>query len=157
MLSLDELCSFRLPSFGFESTRRVVEPDDVATLIYTSGTTGPPKCVELTHANLLAQWHRLARECAVRPFGRLVFYLPSAHIADRTIGIYCVNMMGFIGTCCPDPSQLSGSHYAEMATEDHEILAFAKAWTPFGTLPRGRHVHQIRHVLRAIHRKTLGK
>ncbi|WKK14868.1 hypothetical protein QYN14_26570 (plasmid) [Rhodococcus ruber] len=42
VLSLDELCSFRLPSFGFESTRRVVEPDDVATLIYTSGTTGPP-------------------------------------------------------------------------------------------------------------------
>ena len=29
--------------------------DDVLTLIYTSGTTGPPKGVQLTHANELAQ------------------------------------------------------------------------------------------------------
>src|SRR6478735_1497253 len=38
-----------------EAAWRAVEPGDVATLIFTSGTTGPPKGVELTHANLLAQ------------------------------------------------------------------------------------------------------
>ena len=29
------------------------------TLIYTSGTTGPPKGVELTHANLMAEMDAL--------------------------------------------------------------------------------------------------
>ena len=39
----------------FDAAWRTVEPDDVLTLIYTSGTTGPPKGVQLTHANELAQ------------------------------------------------------------------------------------------------------
>ena len=34
---------------------RAVAPEDLLTLIYTSGTTGPPKGVELTHANMLAE------------------------------------------------------------------------------------------------------
>ena len=41
--------------FDFEAAWRAVEPDDLLTLIYTSGTTGPPKGVELTHANMLAE------------------------------------------------------------------------------------------------------
>ena len=41
--------------FDFEASWRAVEPDDVLTIIYTSGTTGPPKGVELTHANLIAE------------------------------------------------------------------------------------------------------
>lgn len=127
-LSFDELCSLQSPGFDFEATWRAVEPGDVATLIYTSGTTGPPKGVELTHANLLAQWHMLVRRCAVRPYGRLVSYLPSAHIADRTTGIYCVNMMGFTVTCCPDPSQL-----LEVLRETRPtlFLAVPRIWEKF--------------------------
>src|SRR3954470_13227485 len=46
----------RTPSdFHFEETWRAVEPSDVLTLIYTSGTTGPPKGVQLTHANMMAE------------------------------------------------------------------------------------------------------
>ena len=41
--------------FNFDAAWRAVEPDDVLTLIYTSGTTGPPKGVQLTHANELAE------------------------------------------------------------------------------------------------------
>ena len=41
--------------FDLEPHWRAVAPDDVLTLIYTSGTTGPPKGVEMTHANMLAE------------------------------------------------------------------------------------------------------
>ena len=41
--------------FDFDAAWRAVSPEDVLTLIYTSGTTGPPKGVELTHANMLAE------------------------------------------------------------------------------------------------------
>ena len=43
------------PSFDFDATWQAVEPSNLLTLIYTSGTTGPPKGVELTHANLIAE------------------------------------------------------------------------------------------------------
>ena len=41
--------------FDFEATWQAVRPEDMLTLIYTSGTTGPPKGVQLTHANQLAE------------------------------------------------------------------------------------------------------
>ena len=54
------------------------------TLIYTSGTTGPPKGVELTHANMLAEMRRARRAAPdVSPDDRIISYLPDAHIADR--------------------------------------------------------------------------
>ncbi|WKK14861.1 long-chain fatty acid--CoA ligase (plasmid) [Rhodococcus ruber] len=106
-LTLDQVAGMKREGFDFEATWQAVSPDDVATLIFTSGTTGPPKAVELTHANLLYQWQLLVRTWPIRPFGRIVSYLPSAHIADRTIGIYCMNFMGFTVTCCPDPQQLA--------------------------------------------------
>ena len=42
-------------SFDLERHWRAVAAGDLLTLIYTSGTTGPPKGVELTHANMLAE------------------------------------------------------------------------------------------------------
>ena len=45
--------------FDFDAAWRAVEPDDVLCLIYTSGTTGPPKGVQLTHANMMAEWRAL--------------------------------------------------------------------------------------------------
>ena len=76
------------PTFDFEETWRMVTPDDIATLIYTSGTTGPPKGVELTHANLMAELRAIT---AVLPFefgDRMISYLPSAHLADRITAQY---------------------------------------------------------------------
>jgi long-subunit acyl-CoA synthetase (AMP-forming) len=71
------------PGFDFESAWHAAEPGDVATLIYTSGTTGPPKGVELTHANLLAELRATMTVLPVGPEDRGMSYLPSAHIADR--------------------------------------------------------------------------
>ena len=62
-LPLAELERRGSPRFDFEAAWRAVEPDDVLTLIYTSGTTGPPKGVQLTHANMLAQLRRPHRCC----------------------------------------------------------------------------------------------
>ncbi|MFA9271058.1 MAG: AMP-binding protein, partial [Baekduiaceae bacterium] len=70
--------------FDFDTAWRAVRPEDVLTLIYTSGTTGPPKGVELTHAGTLAQWRGLAEVLPIRLGGRVISYLPAAHIADRS-------------------------------------------------------------------------
>jgi long-subunit acyl-CoA synthetase (AMP-forming) len=69
--------------FDFESAWRAVTGEDLATLIYTSGTTGPPKGVELTHANVLAQCRAVAQVLPMRDGATLTSYLPSAHAADR--------------------------------------------------------------------------
>jgi len=54
-VTLEEMVAGGDPGFGFEACWRAVRPDDVLTLIYTSGTTGPPKGVEITHAQMLAE------------------------------------------------------------------------------------------------------
>jgi long-subunit acyl-CoA synthetase (AMP-forming) len=92
------------PAFDFEAAWRAVEPGDVATLIYTSGTTGPPKGVELTHANLLAEVRTVLDRLPTTPGGVGVSYLPSAHIADR----WSAHYQGLIGlgaeiVCIADP------------------------------------------------------
>src|ERR1700739_3237400 len=51
--ALSEMLADGDPDFDFEAAWRAVQPNDLAPLIYTSGTTGEPKCVEITHANLL--------------------------------------------------------------------------------------------------------
>ena len=71
--------------FDFDASWRAVAPDDVLTLIYTSGTTGPPKGVQLTHGNELAQCRGLDGGPAAGggSGGSAVSFLPTAHIADR--------------------------------------------------------------------------
>ena len=75
-------------AFDFEAAWRAVEPDDVLTLIYTSGTTGPPKGVQLTHRNLMAEIRGVADRLPTKPGGRIASFLPSAHIADRWASHY---------------------------------------------------------------------
>lgn len=80
--------------FDFESTWRAVRPDDVATLIYTSGTTGPPKGVELTHANIMAEFSAIVDLVGMLPTDRITSYLPHAHIADRVTAHYANMVLG---------------------------------------------------------------
>ena len=60
-LTLDDLATHGDPRFDFDAAWRAVRPDDLLTLIYTSGTTGPPKGVQVTHANMIAEWRALNR------------------------------------------------------------------------------------------------
>jgi long-chain acyl-CoA synthetase len=110
--------------FDFDAAWRAVEPDDVLTLIYTSGTTGPPKGVQLTHANELAEC-RGVHEAApwLGAGGNTVSYLPMAHIADRGLAHYGQMFWGDTVTCCPDPAQIF-AHAADARP------------TRFGAVPR---------------------
>jgi long-chain acyl-CoA synthetase len=101
-----EVESHASEEFDFEAAWRAVEPDDVLTLIYTSGTTGPPKGVELTHANLISAVKGFDQVIAFPDDGRVVSWLPMAHIAERACSHYLPMLIGFTTTCCPDPRQV---------------------------------------------------
>jgi len=105
-LSLDELEAMGDPGFDFEAAWRAVEPEDVLCLIYTSGTTGPPKGVQLTHANMLAEWNSYDQLYAAKPGGRAISFLPSAHVADRWSQLYAQMLFAPCVHCCPDPRQM---------------------------------------------------
>src|SRR5206468_2859741 len=79
---LDELVAGGDAGFDVDAAARAVEPTDLLTLIYTSGTTGPPKGVQITHANMLAELRGVHAAVPITPGGRQLSYLPSAHIAD---------------------------------------------------------------------------
>jgi long-subunit acyl-CoA synthetase (AMP-forming) len=89
---LDELIAQGDPGFDLEAAAHAVEPGDLLTLIYTSGTTGPPKGVELTHANVLAELRGVHDAIPTSSGGRQVSFLPSAHIADRWASHYAAFM-----------------------------------------------------------------
>ena len=94
------------PEFDFEAAWRAVGPDDILTLIYTSGTTGPPKGVQLTHANLLSAVRGFDQVIAFPANGRVVSWLPMAHIAERVCSHYLPMLLGFTTTCCPNPREV---------------------------------------------------
>jgi acyl-CoA synthetase (AMP-forming)/AMP-acid ligase II len=54
-------------------------PDDVALFLYTSGTTGRPKCVPLTHANLLWSSRNIAAHYALTSADCSLVVLPLFH------------------------------------------------------------------------------
>ena len=89
------------PGFDFEAAWRAVQPDDLLTLIYTSGTTGPPKGVQLTHANLVAGINGFDQVIEFPNEGRVVSWLPMAHIAERACSHYLPMLLGFTTTDCP--------------------------------------------------------
>jgi long-subunit acyl-CoA synthetase (AMP-forming) len=121
----EDLLEAEPPSgFDFEAAWRAVAPEDVLTLIYTSGTTGPPKGVQLTHGNEIAENHGLHE---AGPWlgmgGATVSYLPLAHIADRGLTHYGQMFFGDTLTCCPDVAQVF-AHVADTRP------------TRFGAVPR---------------------
>ena len=102
--SFDDLWEAGDDGFGFDERWRGVAPADVAVIIYTSGTTGPPKGVQLTHHNLVKAWHSASVVLpSISKPGRLVSYLPHAHLADRLVTHYCATLTGSSVTCVADP------------------------------------------------------
>jgi long-chain acyl-CoA synthetase len=92
--------------FDVEAALAQIGPNDVLTLIYTSGTTGPPKGVQLIHRNLLAAVEGLDELIEFPQDGRVISWLPSAHIAERNAHHYLPIIFGLQITCCDDPRQV---------------------------------------------------
>ena len=106
VLELDELAGGD-EDFDLEPHWRAVVPENLLTLIYTSGTTGPPKGVELSHANMLAELRGVHAAVPLESGGRWVSFLPSAHVADRWGSHYSALMTyGHTVTPVADPTQV---------------------------------------------------
>jgi long-subunit acyl-CoA synthetase (AMP-forming) len=94
------------PGFDVEAAVAQLRGDDLLTLIYTSGTTGPPKGVQLVHRNLLAAVDGLEALIQFPRDGRVISWLPAAHVAERNAHHYLPIVFGLQITCCDDPRQV---------------------------------------------------
>jgi long-subunit acyl-CoA synthetase (AMP-forming) len=93
------------PDFDPRSAH-AAQPDDVLTLIYTSGTTGPPKGVQLSHHNVMFAAKGIEEIIALDPGGRVISWLPAAHIAERMAHHYIPVIYAGTITCCPNPREI---------------------------------------------------
>jgi len=94
------------PGFDVDASVAQLQGSDVLTLIYTSGTTGPPKGVQLIHRNLLAALEGLDELIEFPEHGRVISWLPAAHVAERNAHHYLPIVFGLQITCCDDPRQV---------------------------------------------------
>jgi long-chain acyl-CoA synthetase len=108
--TLAELESTPAPSgFDFDASWRRVAPDSPVTLIFTSGTTGEPKGVQHTHSSILYMLRSLNQVSPVSPGGRVVSFLPMAHIAERFISHYSSMAFGYSITTVADTKSLASA------------------------------------------------
>jgi long-chain acyl-CoA synthetase len=91
------------PDFDVAAEAAQIDPDDVLTLIYTSGTTGKPKGVQLSHHAIMFSAHSIDELIPLPPGGRLISWLPAAHIAERMAHHYIPVIYAGTITTCPNP------------------------------------------------------
>src|SRR5918995_4974744 len=95
------------PDFDPTPIADAIEPDDLLTLIYTSGTTGPPKGVQLTHRNLMTLVSGVEDVIEMpERGGKVISWLPAAHIAERGAHYYLPVTRGVQVTICSDPRKI---------------------------------------------------
>src|SRR4051794_7803957 len=113
------------PRFDAEPHWRAVAPDDVLTLIYTSGTTGPPKGVQIAHRNQMAAVSAVEQRVHFPDGSRVISWLPSAHVAERTAHHYLPIVYAMTITSCPAPRQI-GAYLA--AVHPTWFFAVPRVW-----------------------------
>jgi long-subunit acyl-CoA synthetase (AMP-forming) len=108
VVTLDEVVGAPDPDFDAEASVAQLGPQDLLTIIYTSGTTGPPKGVQLSHRNLLAAVEQAEQLIAFPRDGRVISWLPAAHVAERNAHHYLPIVYGLQVTCCDNPREILG-------------------------------------------------
>lgn len=72
----------------WEAEVRRAAPADVATIVTTAGRTGTPKCVQLTHANLMFQLQALGSLCPAQPGDDQLGFLSPGYVVERYFSMY---------------------------------------------------------------------
>jgi long-subunit acyl-CoA synthetase (AMP-forming) len=106
VLSLDDVIGAPDPDFDVDAAVERIRPDDVLTIIYTSGTTGPPKGVQLSHRNLLTAVDQAEQLIDFPRDGRVISWLPAAHVAERNAHHYLPIVYGLQITSCDNPREI---------------------------------------------------
>jgi long-chain acyl-CoA synthetase len=107
VLALDEVSRME-SDLDVEASAASIGPEDLITLIYTSGTTGPPKGVQIVHRNVLATVGAIEHLIEFPRDGRVISWLPSAHVAERVAHHYIPIVYGLQVTCCPNAREILG-------------------------------------------------
>jgi long-subunit acyl-CoA synthetase (AMP-forming) len=105
VLALDEVAAMD-SDLDVEASAAQTSPDELITLIYTSGTTGPPKGVQITHRNVMAAVSAVEALIDFPREGRVISWLPSAHVAERVAHHYIPIVYGLQITCCPNAREI---------------------------------------------------
>jgi long-subunit acyl-CoA synthetase (AMP-forming) len=108
VVTLEEVIASPDPDFDAEASVAQLGPQDLLTIIYTSGTTGPPKGVQLSHRNLLAAVEQAEQLIEFPRDGRVISWLPAAHVAERNAHHYLPIVYGLQITCCDNPREILG-------------------------------------------------
>jgi long-chain acyl-CoA synthetase len=109
-MTLAELEALTPPTgFDFDASWRAVGPDTLAMLIYTSGTTGEPKGAEWRHDALMENLRGFHQLIPVSDAGRMVSYLPMAHLAERFMSHYGLMVYGLTITSVPNAADLAAA------------------------------------------------
>jgi long-subunit acyl-CoA synthetase (AMP-forming) len=108
VITLADVIAAPDPNFDAEASVAKLGSQDLLTIIYTSGTTGPPKGVQLSHRNLLAAVEQAEELIDFPPDGRVISWLPAAHVAERNAHHYLPIVYGLQITCCDNPREILG-------------------------------------------------
>lgn len=76
-----------------ERVKKLIGPEEFATLIYTSGTTGKPKGVMLSQKNLVSNFISAAGVFNLKPADKYLSILPLCHVGGR-LGNYQTQFSG---------------------------------------------------------------
>jgi long-chain acyl-CoA synthetase len=116
-MTLAEVEALAAPDgFDFEATWRAVAPEAIGLIIYTSGTTGEPKGVEWSHGALLANVRNVHTLSPASPHGRVISYLPMAHLFERWFSHYGQIGVGYTVTTVTDAKRLAAAMAAVSPT-----------------------------------------
>ncbi|MFW0783304.1 AMP-dependent synthetase/ligase [Gordonia sp. CPCC 206044] len=106
LIGLSRLLALGAQALAAGATLPSTGPDDIAVVIYTSGTTGVSKGVQLSHHNVLTSCECVNGYLRLPDAGRVISWLPTAHMAERVAHYYMAIMYGLQVTYCPDVAEI---------------------------------------------------